>query len=544
MTAPKVGGAFRSRAMLGFLIALGSGIGGGAAAQTPPEQVTPDQTTIEQPPAPEGTATQAPPTQGQAPQTRPWTISPSVTVQESITDNVRLVPTGREADLISAVTPDLSVSGQTRRLNMSLDANLTYDKYLNATDMDGIQYGVSGYGNADLVDQLLFLDLRSAIDVQYLTRNGITSAIARVLPNNQAEVLNNSVSPYLRHSFGDWASGELRYTLASVDYANASAGMPASPAASLAQAANLANSLTNEYTVGLHSGPEFGRFSWGLDGDYNQSSYSAQRQIDQTTETAAIEYAVVRGIGLIGKLGYDAYKDNGILGMDTANPSWRLGLHLTPGPRSSLTVEAGRRFGGAYWAGNLYYKFSPTLRLDASHDIAQTTQQAQLSAALNNLVPNSLGRLVSPITGLPASPNQQLFSYTSQSYLQKTSRATLSGQRGLTTVVVGITYQQNDMGTVSLGQGPLETQTIAEVDVSVIYQLNQQSDIHLMGTASRLFDSITSSDDTIRQVSLSYDYKLSPSLTGSLSYSYYALNDRIGTGYGENVFLVSLQKGF
>ncbi len=542
MTALDAAGAPCSRALLGVLIALGSAFGRPALAQTAPEQPTAQTDAV--PAAADTTGGGATPAEPALPPTRPWSIVPSVTMQESVTDNVWLAPTQRQADLISAVTPDLAVSGQTRRLTLSLDANLTYDKYLSATALDGIQYAVNGYGNAELVDKLLYLDMRSAIDVQPLMLTGPISAESRVLPTNQAEVINNSISPYLRHDFGDWASGELRYTLATINYANAGAGMPVAPANSIEALNNLSNAVTNEYTVGLHSGPTFGRVNWGVDGDYSQASYSAQRQIDQSTETTTLEYDFIHEFGVIGKVGYDGYRDSAFPTTDTSNPSWRLGFRLTPGPRSSLTFEAGSRFGGPYWAGKLYYKFSPTLRLDASHDIAQVTQQALMTMALTSLVPNNLGQLVSPITGLPTSPNQQLFSYIAPSFLQKTSRMTISGQRGLTTVVFGVTYQENDIGTASLAQGAMETQSVLESDLSVTYQLNRHSDIRFGGSTSRLFDTIHIQEATIGQATLSYDYKLSPSLTGSLAYSYYTMSNKLATSYYENIFMISLRKAF
>ena len=63
-----------------------------------------------------------------------------------------------------------------------------------------------------LVDNLFFLDGRAAISQQNISLSGPQAADNVNVTGNRTEVKTYSVSPYLRHSFGNFASSELRYT--------------------------------------------------------------------------------------------------------------------------------------------------------------------------------------------------------------------------------------------------------------------------------------------------------------------------------------------
>ncbi len=477
---------------------------------------------------------------------RPWTIVPWASLDESVTDNARLLPSPRTGDLITAASAGLGASGRTRRTVGSLEADATYDKYVRATDMDGFLYNVYGNGTAEVLDRYLFVDARSAIDTQSLGPNGPSAAAQHTLPTNQLRVYNNSFSPYLNHDFGTWANAELRYRLSTADFSGADVGqipaqgLPASLAIPLP-----GNTVTNEYRAEVKSGQRFTRLRWDLMGDILNTSYiGADRTIGGRTTTLEADYAVIRQVAVVGELGYDTFRDSGIPDGTSNYPSWRTGLRLTPGPRTSLTVLGGQRFGGPYWSGRLEYQISPKLRLSGSHDITVTTEQQQLNTTLNDMVTNPTGQLVNPVTALASSANQQPFAYVSQSYLLQTSQVTLTGDLGRTGVTVDVFNQVRDLGVVNLAQTPVETQQAIGFDGLVTFTLTPAASIHLGVSAARLFDSVPDQGNTAETAGLSYDYKLSPTLTAVLSYRYDLITNQLGTGYQDNIGVVGLRKEF
>src|SRR5438270_10445733 len=54
-----------------------------------------------------------------------WTITPRVSGQETFTDNVFDTPTNRRSDFITSLSPGISVSGESARLQAKLDYSPT-----------------------------------------------------------------------------------------------------------------------------------------------------------------------------------------------------------------------------------------------------------------------------------------------------------------------------------------------------------------------------------------------------------------------------------
>ncbi len=61
-----------------------------------------------------------------------WTLTPSLTLSETITDNVRLAPTGSEnSDLITTVIPGISIVRESKRLDLDLNYKLQGNYFKN-----------------------------------------------------------------------------------------------------------------------------------------------------------------------------------------------------------------------------------------------------------------------------------------------------------------------------------------------------------------------------------------------------------------------------
>jgi uncharacterized protein (PEP-CTERM system associated) len=469
---------------------------------------------------------------------RAWTITPYVDLQEIFTDNVRLTPYNKTADLVTALTPGVGIKGQTRRLSVYLNGSATYDKYVKATDLDGWGYDVDGNALAEVAEKTLFLDLRSAISQAALNPGGVNSSVERNLPGNQIRVFNTSVSPYLQHDFAGWADGELRYRLSDSHYANASKGEGSSATTVPADA------TTNEFSTYLHSGPEFQRFRWAVDGSGANTGYSDSREFRQRSILGSWDYGVIREVAVLAKAGYESFSDNVTGTLSDAGAVWLGGLRLTPGPRTTLTVLGGRRYNAPYWYAELSYRLSAALLLTATHDVSVTTQQQQINTALNGLVRNSQGQLVDPTTGLPQDPNRLPFAFTDQPYTQETNRLTLSGELGLNRFELTGQYLQRDVGALGLNQSGIGHQTVVEGYGHYSRQLSRQSDANAVLGVSHTYDHDPSGENTIAYVGLAYGYNFSQTLRGTLSVRHYELIDRVNTGYRENVVLLGVHKEF
>ncbi len=486
-------------------------------------------------PGAEPAATPAPPA---------WQVTPYASLREAYTDNARLTPHGTP-DLVTSASPGASVTGNTRRLQLALDGNVTYDAYARASDLNGYRYNFYGNGLGEIVENYLFIDARSSISAEPVNSNAGVSAFDRSLPGNQVQVINNSISPYLAHDFAGWASGELRYRESALDYSAANTNSQAQTVTPTGPASiDLSNSVTNEVSANLRAGPRFTTFRWAFDGSSSTSDYTDHRTVEQNSSTVTGEYAAMRELALLAKLGVDTFKDSAVSQSDQVNGSWRVGARVTPGPRTDLLLEGGERYGGPYWSGEFRYRVSQTLTLSATHNETVGTQQQLSNDSLNQLVRDNQGRLADPLTGEVIDPNATPFGFSGQSFSLKTSRIALSGVDGRNSYDVSVEYDERALGAISLAQGGSERQDVLLAAGSVGRQLTHVSDITVSFSAGQTHDSIGANSYNIWQGGIAYDHDLSPTLKGTLGYRHYTLTNPVGTGYGENALLASIRKSF
>ena len=475
---------------------------------------------------------------------RDWRVTPYVSLGEQFTDNARLTPKGTP-DFVTSVTPGAAVQEKTRRLQLTLDGNVTSDIYARNSGMDGYRYNFNGNGLGEIVEDYLFMDVRSSVGAEPVNATAGIPAFDRLLPGNQVQVINTSVSPYLAHDFGSWGSGELRYRASALDYSSANTNSQAlTPTPAGLTPVNLSNSFTNEFIAGLKAGPQFTTFRWAIDGSASDSNYTDGRIVEQRSGMLTGEYAVMRELALIAKVGEDSYKDSAISSSTSANPALLIGARVTPGPRTDLLLEGGERYGGPYWSGQFRYRISKILNVTASHSESLVTQQDLSTDGLNTLVRDSQGRLADPLTSAITDPNATPFNLVGQSFSLKASRVGVNGVEGRNSFDLSAEYDQRVIGAVSLAQNGTERQNVVEFGGTVTRQLTHVSDACLSLSYANNQDSLAAGAYSVLQAGTAFDYNFNETLRGSLAYRHYMLTTNLGTGYAENAILASIRKSF
>ena len=143
-------------------------------------------------------------------QTRGWTVTPSIAVQGTYTDNANLAaaPTGDE--FIMDVSPAVSIDGRGPRLkaNLSYAAHALF--YTRRREEDRIANTLAASANLEALENFFFIDGQASILQTYASPfaprpSDITTATA-----NRAETRTLSLSPYLRGQFAGGHVYELR----------------------------------------------------------------------------------------------------------------------------------------------------------------------------------------------------------------------------------------------------------------------------------------------------------------------------------------------
>lgn len=308
-----------------------------------------------------------------------WEVLPTLGVEETYTDNVRLGPAGSaRSDWVTEVRPGLGVShnGARARFQARYAADLVYRAQEGSTD---VFHYLDATGNAELARQLLFIDGRASVTQQNISLLGPQAQSNVSNTANRATIRTLLVSPYLRHNFGYQAQGEARFTYSTVGVNGTGS--------------TFANSEANRIDLRLTSGPAYKLLTWNLAYNKEHVDYTQINQsIDAEMISGSARRLVTPTLGLRATAGYE---DNKYLtfGQAPKGAFWSVGPEWTPSPRTRVAATAGRRY------------FGPTHSLDFSHRTRLTTWSAQYSEDITT----ARGQALIPTTGDTATALDALF---------------------------------------------------------------------------------------------------------------------------------------
>jgi len=272
-----------------------------------------------------------------------WIIQPEISVDETLTDNLRLAPDGlEESDLITTVTPGLRISRLSRRLDFSLYYNLQNLFYKNNSDLNDRFNLLDINGTGEILEDRFFLDVSVKNSQQNVNRAGSVALDNISQSDDRSNVLSYSVSPYWIQRVGDFMDVEARYEMNEI------------------RSSDAFDSESENITLTAVSGSDFSRILWGI--TYDDEEIDNEGGTSTTkfrTLFANLEYILTRKFALKGSVGYD---DNEFTSSDTdiSGPRWNLGAVWRPSLRTHLEATAGRRF------------FGTDLYLEASHRSRRT----------------------------------------------------------------------------------------------------------------------------------------------------------------------------
>lgn len=294
-----------------------------------------------------------------------WKITPSLDLKETYTDNVKLAPSGLEkSEFITQINPGISLTGTGHRLKLNANYQMQNLVYAEESSRNTMNHILNANANAELVDNLFFLDGRAAISQQNISLLGPQAADNVNITGNRTEVQTYSVSPYLRHSFSNYASTEIRYTHDEVSTGGS----------------GLWNSQADRIQLGLNSGSAFKTLGWGLNYSNGKTSYGNTANtnpsaIDTEVLSGSLSYPVTPKFRLTATGGYE--KNNYIsIGPKPDGSFWSAGFSWAPSALTSIDASAGRRFFGDTYSLAASHRTRLTAwSLGYSEDITSTRSQ-------------------------------------------------------------------------------------------------------------------------------------------------------------------------
>jgi uncharacterized protein (PEP-CTERM system associated) len=431
-----------------------------------------------------------------------WTVTPTLVVSETWTDNVNLTEDAlAHSDLITRVSPGITVLKRGPRLTVDATAQLHAFSYLHDND----QRDLSGPGaigqnfntsntrrsyrgnlNGEVLRDLFFVDASASRGQQSISPFGPRAGNDLYSNRNRTEIDTWSISPYLTHRFGSFALGVLRYTRDSVGGGD---GL------------GFRNTGGDTLLASLTSGTGFRTVGWGV--TYLKQELGGAAYGDSSTENLSgnLRYILNGRWSLLANAGYDRYRYEG-LGDGDQGARWSVGFAWSPSLRTNVQATIGRHFYGTTGSLSALHR-SRHSTWNISYDDAVTTSRQQFllpstidtAGLLNSMFataypdPIERQRIVAAYiaaNGLPPSLTDSINYLSNRFMRQKSLRASAGYRMGLSNAVVSVyatdrnalSEQQSDSPLLGSQQGRLNDNVRQHgLDASYTYRLSSRSNL-------------------------------------------------------------------
>ncbi len=329
-------------------------------------------------------------------------IQPTLSLGETLTDNVFYSSTNRTAAAETRLIPGVSISADTPRLQGVMTTQVEGDVYVPTSTLDQVYANLYANGTATILPDHLFVDLQSSIS-QGSTLPGLGFINASQLPRTQqTQIFTNTISPYLTESFDGKVDTELRYRFGSTNFGGGNTFTTTPTLASLNT--NLDNGILNEGTFTAATGRDFQRAQSRLTIDASSFNSNSTSRNEQLSGFDDLQYQITPEIAALGRIGYQTIQYPLAPEATFVGPTWLVGGRLgLAGNYGYVSLEYGRQQGVYGFTGSALYQLTPTITVTADlvQGLSSPAEFLQTSLASSTLSPN--GGIVDQSTGLPTS---------------------------------------------------------------------------------------------------------------------------------------------
>ncbi len=202
-------------------------------------------------------------------------IVPRISVSERFTNNVALTSTGKKSELVTQISPGISLRSDGGRLKGTLDYSLSELVYARGTSSRQSQNALRSSAVWEAVDNFAFVDFSGSISQQSISALGTQSADGSSINGNSTETSTYRLSPYLKGSLGGVADYEARYGWTS----------------SKSDASTTSDILTTDASLRLNGSVRGGPLGWGMDTSTQKVKYSLGRTVLSDHLGGSLSYA-------------------------------------------------------------------------------------------------------------------------------------------------------------------------------------------------------------------------------------------------------------
>jgi uncharacterized protein (PEP-CTERM system associated) len=287
-----------------------------------------------------------------------WKFTSGIALSEYYSDNANLAASGAEqAEWITEISPRFSVRRDGARLKANADYSLQGLLYLDGANSNKLRHSLNGSANAELLEDWFYFDglARLSHELNSLA-GGVGTGGGPAGIGNTTSVGAYSLSPYLKHRFGAYATVEARVALDGVFIGNS----------------GVTDTATTRYALNATSGTHLYPLSWGVNYSRSENNNSNQALAqDSNSEQAAVNarYQLSREFSFLAQAGMEKNNFTGATAAVRDYSYYGLGVGYTPSRRFSMDVLYNTSDNGDFLSGNV--TMSPTLRTNITANASQ-----------------------------------------------------------------------------------------------------------------------------------------------------------------------------
>jgi len=455
-----------------------------------------------------------------------WHFTPRLDLRETYSDNVNLAPSGSEqSSFVTEVMPGFTLNGIGRRSRFTASYQARSVNYSNNNFGSNLQHYLAATGNAQLVEDLLFIDGSANVSNISTSPFGPQALDSTYATSNRTEVRSYTISPYLSKRYGSLAQGELRYTHQGLS----------------ADTVGFSNYNSDRLNLNVSSGEAFRVLGWNVAASRQQSRYSNLDSVASDYLNGTLRYRITDQFRLTGSAGYERYTYQSV-GESPQGASWSVGFIWQPSLRTNLEASAGRRFyGTAYMLNGTHRSRHTTWNVSYNEDITTTQEQlanpgtVSTTAFLNQAFlanipdPVARGQAVDAFiraTGLPAYLSTGATGLSNRFFLQKRLQASVALTSGKSTAVLTAfdvlrrpqTDVGNNTGLLINNGGLLLSDQSRQKGVSGLWSLRVAplTTMNLNAQYYRTSSLLTNRTDDNTLLTLGVSRRLSPRVNGTV----------------------------
>jgi uncharacterized protein (PEP-CTERM system associated) len=474
------------------------------------------------------------------PVARMFSITPRISVTETLTDNVRLASTAPQSEWVTRFSPGIRVVSNAGRLQGYFDYSLDQLVYAQTTSANTQQNSLNTAATLEAVDNWAYIDFSGSISQQAISAFGAQSNDNVAINPNRTEVSSYRFSPYVRGRIGSLADYEVRYSRADT------------------RSDSMASDVSSVDSMARISGASaFRNLGWSADVSQQKVDYSAGRATESERLNLILTYALSPQLRVSATGGREA---NNFTTLDKESYSNSgFGVNWSPSPLTRVQASRTQRSFGDTHNVSLEHRTAKTAwRFTDAKDVSVTPNQTGLASRgavfdilfdqFATIEPNPTARAQLVNAYLQANginPNAVVISsyLTSAVALQRRQDVSLAliGVRDTVTFIASRS-QNNRLDLVSVGADDLSTSSVLMqhgFSINYAHRLTPDYSLGVLLSQQKISGELSQQDVTLRSLNFSISGRLGKKSTGLLSVVRVVSGGSVAS-YAENAVTVNL----